>query len=420
MTMFLPDRREASPACKPREEMNRYTGALPLFSDDEIAARAAAQPEPPGLWLPSQQLQPAILPDRLPLAYGGQLPTAADFPADRLTTNMATLPTMPTRWLWGSGQPLPDGRLVQFIPIDELTVIAAKGGTGKGFMMALIAAVITRGWPFPYMPAETACTPGDVLIVAPEDNPITALGPRLISAGADRSRIHDLTLLQSGEPFSLPSSFDMLVKAAGQFPELRAIIIDPIAACVDYQLTSVWQARRVLEPLVQFAAERGIAIIVTAHLTRDGKVHGSPAVVDTPRYVWMIDRDERNTKLRRFMFHKGNNIEGGQGAQFLIRDDGFGPRAIFVDRESVRAQRLKPMIQAALDYQREHAGQQNGAYQITDLPARAITAGAGGTSAALDRAAAALAAQMGSGWDAATDEQRDRYRDAARKMLAAK
>ena len=347
------------------------------------------------------------------------LPTAADFPLDRLTTNLATLPTMPARWLWGSGEPLADGRLVQYIPRDELTLIAAKGGTGKGFLIALIAAAVTRGRAFPYMPAESAQPAGDVLIVAPEDNPITALGPRLIAAGADRSRVHDLTLLPSGELFALPSSLDILIKAASQFRDLRVIIIDPIAAAVDFQMTSVYQARAVLEPLVQLAGELGISIIVTCHLTKDGKVHGSPAVVDTPRYVWRIDRDKRNTGIRRLQFEKGNNIEAGQSAQFTIRDDGSGPRAVFLDRSSVRAQRLQPMIRAALAYQKKHGG-----CEITGVTGGGVAearrlAAQIRTVHPLDGAAKVLAGMRGEQWADMPEPERRKYRLDAAEVITA-
>jgi hypothetical protein len=178
----------------------------------------------------------------------------------------------------------------------------------------------------------------------------------------------------------------------------------------------------VLEPLVQLAGELGISIIVTCHLTKDGKVHGSPAVVDTPRYVWRIDRDARNTGIRRLQFEKGNNIEAGQSAQFTIRDDGSGPHAVFLDRSSVRAQRLQPMIRAALAYQKKH-----GAGEITGGPA--VTAG--GVAEArrltaqirtvhpLDGAAKVLAGMRGEQWADLPEAERREYRLDAAKVISA-
>jgi hypothetical protein len=85
----------------------------------------------------------------------------------------ADIEAVEAEWLW-------DGR----IPLGEVTVLAAMGGTGKTFAMCDLAARVTRGDTLPG--GTPPGPPGTVFIVNAEDDASTVLVHRL-AAGPRRS-----------------------------------------------------------------------------------------------------------------------------------------------------------------------------------------------------------------------------------------
>ena len=78
------------------------------------------------------------------------------------------------------------------IPLGEISLLGADGGTGKGFWAAQLVACVTAGKTsgfFPVPPAQT----GRVLVLSGEDDPGKVLIPRYMAAGADMSKVHVMT-----------------------------------------------------------------------------------------------------------------------------------------------------------------------------------------------------------------------------------
>ena len=82
----------------------------------------------------------------------------------------------PIDWLW-------DGWLAK----GKLQVLAGQPGTGKTTLAIALAAITSIGGVWPDGSQATA---GNVVIWSGEDDPADTLVPRLIAAGADRSRIY--------------------------------------------------------------------------------------------------------------------------------------------------------------------------------------------------------------------------------------
>ena len=78
-------------------------------------------------------------------------------------------------WLW------PD-----YIPQGLLTLVAGDPGSGKSTVVADLVGRYTSGRPFPDGAASTS---GNVVMFNAEDPKASVMLPRLILAGADRSRI---------------------------------------------------------------------------------------------------------------------------------------------------------------------------------------------------------------------------------------
>lgn len=127
----------------------------------------------------------------------------------------------PVRWLW-------DG----WLALGKLAILAGAPGTGKTTCALSMAATITIGGRWP----DNGKSPlGDVLIWSGEDDPSDTLMPRLIASGVDRSRVHFIhAMRERGEERSFDPSKDTaaLMEAARKLPELRFILLDPVANAV--------------------------------------------------------------------------------------------------------------------------------------------------------------------------------------------
>lgn len=213
-----------------------------------------------------------------------------------------------------------------------VTMIAGAGGTGKGLMGIHAAAVVTRGGLFPGEPEDTKRdrSPGSVLGVWPEDDPNEDIAWRLESAldgeGADKTLIYDMTETADGEPFSLNDGGNESVArlrakidelAGGNHP-VKLVIIDPLLAVADTVNTNR-QARKTLRPLMKMAKETGVAILVTHHTVKDGKIASSKGLTDTLRLVFTTRHDPMNNEVNVLAVEKSNNLGRIGDLRYVIR-----------------------------------------------------------------------------------------------------
>ena len=209
-----------------------------------------------------------------------------------LATRFADIDPLPAIWTWR-----------QRVPVAELTILAAPGGTGKGILCADLAARISTGTALPDGgPAEQ---PAAVLMVSSEDDRHVVVVNRLIAAGADLSQIADLSQVD-GTPFQLPEHAGTLRQAIDELPGCRLVILDPLAGLAPFPLTSVARVRSILAPLQRIAQDTGVSILVTHHVTKAGSIAGSAAVVDAVRSVLVIERDKSNPSVRCVRSVKSN------------------------------------------------------------------------------------------------------------------
>src|SRR5262245_4011270 len=88
----------------------------------------------------------------------------------------AEITPKPIDWLWPGVLP------------KAFCLIGGDPGVGKSQATASIAAIVTTGREWPAS-CERA-TVGNVIMLATEDSPEYSIVPRLMAAGADRSRVH--------------------------------------------------------------------------------------------------------------------------------------------------------------------------------------------------------------------------------------
>ena len=193
----------------------------------------------------------------------------------------------------------------QLLPLGEVSLLGADGGTGKGIWQAQLIAYVTAGKTsgfFPLPPQQT----GKVLLLAGEDDPGKVLKARLTAAGADMSRVmvvtSDAYFARTGSPLCIPDTgFAKYVGKAA--PAL--VIIDPLQSFLPagVEMASRNQMRSALLPLKALCAKHGCAALISMHTNKRANVSGrarladSSDIWDIARSVLMMGRDKNSEKL---------------------------------------------------------------------------------------------------------------------------
>ena len=219
------------------------------------------------------------------------------------------------------------------IPFGDVTLLFGDGAVGKGRMIADLVARVTTGRPMPL--CDGTAEAGSVIVVQPEDDPNEEVAWRLRAAGANLSRVYDLTRLRGGARFKLSADG----KHEGDVPQLRAlvdelgqagrnprmIVIDPLAAVVGWgSISTNAGARRLVEPLQDLAKDTGLAVLVVAHTVKSGVLQGSAGLPQALRTVYRVSRDKDNAAYRVLSLEKGNNVGQVDDVKYTIAEDASG------------------------------------------------------------------------------------------------
>lgn len=211
----------------------------------------------------------------------------------------------------------------------KVTLVAGDPGNGKSMFTAALAAKLTAGFPLPDggLPVK-----GTVLLASFEDGAGDTIRPRLERQGADLSRVLllDQWLDENGKVRSMRATdIPALDAALDMVPDACALVIDPIMAYIGsidaYRDNEV---RAMLQPLVDMAKRRRLAVICVVHLNKSQveqvlyKVSGSVGFAALARSVLLVGVDERNN--RRGIAHIKCNIgPKADTMEFTIDAQGF-------------------------------------------------------------------------------------------------
>lgn len=206
------------------------------------------------------------------------------------------------------------------IPLRTLTLIAGEGGLGKSLLLAWVTAQLTRGDLSDYGPS-------DVLLISAEDMAEDVIVPRLIAAGADRDRVHEVYVpTEDGGVIALDEHIEAIATLAAD-KQARMIWIDPIAAHLGEKIDSHKdsEVRRVLGRLANVAREQDLACAMVAHLNKSPskdayiRVNGSVAFYNASRSVLSVTREDGNEDSGRLVAqHKMNIARLGPVLRFRV------------------------------------------------------------------------------------------------------
>lgn len=213
------------------------------------------------------------------------------------------------QWLW-------PGR----IAIGKLTLLIGDPDLGKSFVSLDIASRVSTGTSWPDRQSEKR-EPASVLLVNAEDGLADTVRHRLENARADLTRIHAVTGVRHSEHkgeldvLSLARDLRHLAATVDRVRDCRLLVLDPLDAFLGAKVDSHKSAdvRRVIAPLATLATERGIAVLLVAHLNKAEKMAaiyrsmGSIGFTAAARAVWLIVSD-KDDPTKRLMLQVKNNL----------------------------------------------------------------------------------------------------------------
>lgn len=215
-----------------------------------------------------------------------------------------------------------------WLACGKLHVLGGQKGTGKSTIAFDLLAQMTVGGKFP---DGTTAPVGDVLVWSGEDDIADTILPRFTVAGGDRDRIWFVSgIIVNGEKRSFDPATDVLdlLIAAREMPNLLAVLIDPIVSATAGDSHKNSETRRGLQPLVDFAVERSVALLGVTHFTKGTqgrdpieRITGSLAFGAIPRVVWGAAKGEHEDGPRRLVRIASNIGKSGGGFEYLLRQD---------------------------------------------------------------------------------------------------
>lgn len=256
-----------------------------------------------------------------------------------LTACYADIEPEEQRWGWR-------GKL----PLNEAVLGAGEGGIGKGLWEADVAARITRGDLMPDGTESDFGGPKNVILVTPEDHVRRAMAWRLRAAGADLSRVFDMTRVL-GEDFTLPDHLGLLEREIRNIGDVGLVALDPVSQLCDTALTSVkfirrkfWTPLRQLAEDISTEQERkggtGLCIFCMHHLTKAGSVAGSASLVQAARLLIRFSLSELDPETRIVSVGKTNISAKGAELTYMLAGEGHDIRVQYTEPDIMPAERL--------------------------------------------------------------------------------
>jgi putative DNA primase/helicase len=233
----------------------------------------------------------------------------------RVGTLLSEVQPESVKWLW-------NGR----IPLGKVTMIDGDPGLGKSAITLDLAARVSAN---NQMPDGTAGAHGGVVLISAEDGLADTVRPRLEVAGADCSRILDLTS-PNGQLFQIAEHLAELKQAIQQVKAVL-VVIDPVMAFLPPKKSSNsdQETRQALTPLAKLAEQTGTAVILVRHLNKAETLSnalyrggGSIAFIGLARSGLVVAESKRHAPSRALAMSKCNLAKLGPSLLYQIRENG--------------------------------------------------------------------------------------------------
>lgn len=214
-------------------------------------------------------------------------------------------------WLW-----------YPYIAFGKITVIQGDPGDGKTTLILNIAALLSRGLP---MPETTDSThPASILYQSAEDGAEDTLKPRLMSAGADCSRIAYIDESECGLTLN-----DVRIEDAVRDTGARLLVLDPLQGYLgdNSEMNRADGVRPMMKRLASVAERTGCAIVMVGHMNKASgskgiyRGLGSIDITAVARSVLLVGRIKGNPSVRIMAQVKNSLAMEGKSIAFEIHEN---------------------------------------------------------------------------------------------------
>jgi len=274
-------------------------------------------------------------------------------PADEIMRLLpcSSIQTSDIQWLWPNR-----------IPQGMFSLLVGDPGIGKSFLTCCMAAVISSGGNWP---DGTAAPSGSVFMLCDEDDFGKVIVPRLISNGANTSKIYSFNeLLGEDTMFQIADSRHLrkLEKTIERVGDVRLIIFDPITSYLDgVNANSNSEVRGALGGLVRLAQRKNVCMLGISHLNKKADLDamyrslGSMGFVAQARSVWCVvkDKSDDSGETKIFSPIKSNLSIKVKGLSYQITDARLVWGTEPVEESIDDTIREAPILSKAVEFLRE-------------------------------------------------------------------
>jgi hypothetical protein len=187
-----------------------------------------------------------------------------------------------------------------YIATKKFGLMWGMEGNGKSYTTTGISADISNGKPMPGERLPMGVKPGQVLLIAYEDDPEDTIKERLERCGADMSNIY--TVLAKDGSFTY-KEFKKIKVAINEMDNLRILFLDPILMyCPGINDNSESEVRGAMTEILQLAAERNFAVVGVKHANKNedkswaNRISGSRGWSALARTTFLVGHD--NTMIQ--------------------------------------------------------------------------------------------------------------------------
>jgi putative DNA primase/helicase len=212
-----------------------------------------------------------------------------------------------------------------------VTIISGAGGCGKTTCISDWIARITTGRDWPNG-AKNTYGARRVLFCSEEDDPVTVTIPRLIAAGADRSKVQLIKIVRRVKGgknteaiLNITNHIRGLIKVVEDNPDIALLVLDPLTSYIGgANMNKTEEMAPLMKKLSSLCQKNGITVLALVHSSKRSdvnaqeKIMGAGTIVNSSRGAWVIARDAEDKDKYRMGYAKGNNVKKKNGMEFKI------------------------------------------------------------------------------------------------------
>ncbi|WP_368681897.1 AAA family ATPase [Mycobacterium intracellulare] len=200
------------------------------------------------------------------------------------------------------------------IAAGTIAIAAGPEGVGKSSFGIALASRVSTGT----LQGAWRGRPRNVLYVAVEDSWTHTLVPRLMAAGADRSRIGRLDVMvepNESSVISLPVDNGLLEEAIVEH-DVALVVLDPLLSLIadSIDTNNERKVRKALDPLAAIADRTQAVLLGIAHFNKSqgsdisARITGSGAFKNVPRAIFGFGRDPESVDRECVLTQSKNSL----------------------------------------------------------------------------------------------------------------